>query len=147
MLPESTKRVPKHTAAKVNEEIRQNTIDHIANYRNVGPEEIGRRIAELDNEWDIERFLQALPAGMVLLGIGLGAWLNKKWLIFPAVVSAFLLQHAMQGWCPPLPVLRRLGVRTPHEIEQERYALKAIRGDFGENGRNLEKIVQAVELH
>jgi hypothetical protein len=42
----------------------------------------------------------------------------------------FLLQHAVQGWCPPLPLLRRLGVRTADEINEERYALKALRGDF-----------------
>jgi hypothetical protein len=40
------------------------------------------------------------------------------------------MQHALQGWCPPLPLLRRLGVRTQQEIERERYALKALRGDF-----------------
>jgi hypothetical protein len=42
----------------------------------------------------------------------------------------FLFQHAIQGWCPPVPVLRRLGFRTANEIEQERTALKALRGDF-----------------
>jgi hypothetical protein len=45
-------------------------------------------------------------------------------------VTAFLLQHALQGWCPPVPVFRRLGVRTTAEIDRERYALKALRGDF-----------------
>lgn len=34
-----------------------------------------------------------------------------------------LLQHGLQGWCPPLPVLRRLGVRTRGEIDREKYAL------------------------
>jgi hypothetical protein len=41
-----------------------------------------------------------------------------------------LLQHAVQGWCPPIPILRRLGFRTADEINRERYALKALRGDF-----------------
>jgi hypothetical protein len=48
----------------------------------------------------------------------------------PALVSGFLFQHAVQGWCPPVPVLRRLGFRTAYEIEEERRALKALRGDF-----------------
>ncbi len=30
----------------------------------------------------------------------------------------------------PVPVLRRLGFRTTYEIDRERYALKALRGDF-----------------
>jgi hypothetical protein len=46
------------------------------------------------------------------------------------LASGFLLQHALQGWCPPVSLFRRLGVRTSAEIEQERYALKALRGDF-----------------
>ena len=46
-------------------------------------------------------------------------------------MTGFLLQHALQGWCPPVPVFRRLGVRTTAEIDRERYALKALRGDFG----------------
>lgn len=32
---------------------------------------------------------------------------------------------------PPVPVLRRCGVRTRREIDEEKYALKALRGDFG----------------
>jgi hypothetical protein len=45
-------------------------------------------------------------------------------------VSGFLLRHAIEGWCPPVTFLRRSGVRTRMEIEQERYALKILRGDF-----------------
>ena len=33
--------------------------------------------------------------------------------------------------CPPVPLFRRIGIRTQSEIELERYALKALRGDFG----------------
>ena len=38
--------------------------------------------------------------------------------------------HGLQGWCPPVPFLRRMGFRTASEIDYERYALKALRGDF-----------------
>jgi hypothetical protein len=65
-----------------------------------------------------------------LTGLALGVGVNKKWLVVPFVVQSFFLQHALQGWCPPLPMLRRLGFRTQHEIECERCALKAKRGDF-----------------
>jgi hypothetical protein len=41
-----------------------------------------------------------------------------------------LLVHASHGWYPLLPLFRRLGVCTRDEIERERFALKAIRGDF-----------------
>ena len=68
-------------------------------------------------------------AGIVLVGVTLST-LDRRFLILPAAVAGFLLQHALQGWCPPLGLFRRLGVRTATEIDQERMALKAIRGDF-----------------
>lgn len=37
-----------------------------------------------------------------------------------------------------MPVLRRLGVRTREEIDREKYALKALRGDFAEVAVNSE---------
>ena len=89
-----------------------------------------RRLAELDREWDIERCLETTAASLALVGTALGATVNRRWYALPAAVGAFLMQHALQGWCPPLPLLRRLGVRTADEINQERYALKALRGDF-----------------
>src|SRR5690625_7806825 len=46
-------------------------------------------------------------------------------------ICGFLLQHSMQGWCPPLKLLRRSGCRTAREIETERYALQA----FKSNGK------------
>jgi hypothetical protein len=47
------------------------------------------------------------------------------------VVLPFLFQYAVQGWCPPVPLFRRIGVRTRGEIDGEKFALKALRGDFG----------------
>ncbi|MDO1449026.1 hypothetical protein Q0590_22300 [Rhodocytophaga aerolata] len=65
-----------------------------------------------------------------LTGVLLGSTLNRNWYLIPGIVSSFLLWHAIQGWCPPLPILRRLGYRTRKEIDTEKYALKALRGDF-----------------
>lgn len=84
------------------------------------------RIGELDREWDIERVLEVNASSLALTGLVLGATVDKKWLTLPAVVLPFLLQHALQGWCPPLPLLRRLGLRTQGEIDREKYALKEL---------------------
>jgi hypothetical protein len=130
MIPSTVERVPLHTAEHVNEEIRRQTEERVAQYSEAGREAIDRRLAELDREWDIERTLEANAATASLVGLTLGATVDKKWFIFPAVVAGFLLQHAVQGWCPPLPVFRRLGFRTQSEIDYERYALKSLRGDF-----------------
>ena len=78
----------------------------------------------------MERSLEVNAAGFSLLGLALAMTVDRRWLALPAGVAAFLLQLAVRGWCPPVPVVRRLGVRTAGEIEQERYALRALRGDF-----------------
>lgn len=130
MIPSTVERVPKHTAEHVNEEIRRQTEANVARYAAAGPAAIERRLAELDREWDIERTLEANAATAVLVGVTLGATVDRKFFFFPALVAGFLVQHAVQGWCPPMPVFRRMGFRTQAEIEEERYALKALRGDF-----------------
>ena len=119
-----------NTAECINRQIRKATEKSVRCTAIDGPEAIERRIAELDREWDVERALEANAAVASILGVVLGVAVNRKWFIFPAVVGGFLLQHAVQGRCPPIPVLRRLGFRTQTEIERERYALKALRGDF-----------------
>ena len=128
-VPPTASRVPEHTAAHVNRQIeRQIEADvlYFAEHR----DEIDDRLEELDREWDIERTLEANAASFSLLGLTLALALDRRWLALPIGVAAFLLQHAVQGWCPPVPVFRRLGVRTSGEIDRERYALKALRGDF-----------------
>jgi hypothetical protein len=93
-------------------------------------EVLSRRIAELDREWDIERILEANASSLALTGVFLGVARGRKYLLLSAAVMGFLLTHAIQGWCPPLPALRKLGVRTRAEIDQEKFALKVLRGDF-----------------
>ena len=129
-IPATTDRVSEQTPEEINQEILRKIEENIAFYASCDHSRIERRLKELDREWDTERFLEASASGFALLGLTLGATVNRKWFLFPAVIAGFLLQHAIQGWCPPLAVIRRLGVRTAREIDYERYALKAVRGDF-----------------
>ncbi len=131
MTPSTAERVPANTADDINRRIARETEVRLAYYRD-HPEEIADRLRELDHEWDVERVLEANAASLAFAGVALGAMGSRAWLILPAVVTAFLLQHSVEGWCPPLPVLRRIGFRTAEEIGRERYALKALRGDFDE---------------
>ncbi len=131
MLPTTTERVPEATDEALNERIRRNTETNIASHAG-SRDDIERRLEELDREWDIERTLEANAASVSLIGIALAVTVSRRFLILPAAVAAFLLQHALQGWCPPLPLFRRRGIRTQAEIEQERHALKALRGDYAE---------------
>ncbi|MEX0702885.1 MAG: YgaP-like transmembrane domain [Planctomycetales bacterium] len=130
MFPTTEGRVPEHTREEHNERIRREMLENVGLVAEGGPEAIDIRLRELDAEWDIERLLEANAASVVLAGVLLGATVSRKFFLLPGVVAGFLLQHALQGWCPPVPLFRRLGVRTAGEIARERYALKALRGDF-----------------
>lgn len=129
MFPDTVERVPRHTSRSVNAQIEARLSDSIR-WHAAHPEAIDRRLRDLDSEWDTERTLEANAATLALAGTALGVAADRRWLALPMVVTAFLLQHAVQGWCPPLPILRRLGFRTAREIDIERNALKALRGDF-----------------
>ncbi|WCO66332.1 hypothetical protein PO878_17670 [Iamia majanohamensis] len=102
----------------------------MAGYLGKPEEAITARIRELECESDMERILAANASTLALLGVLGGLFVNRRLFLVPLVVLTFLLQHAVQGWCPPLPLFRRLGVRSRQEIDAERYALKALRGDF-----------------
>ncbi|HEX9264019.1 MAG TPA: hypothetical protein VF977_06595 [Candidatus Binatia bacterium] len=119
-------RVRANTARDVNEEIDSRIDESIQLYRVKGVTDILQRLYELEREWDIERMLEMMASSFSLTGLVLGRTKNKRWFIFPTIVLSFLLVHAVQGWCPPLSILRRLGFRTREEIDRELYALKAV---------------------
>jgi hypothetical protein len=106
----------------------------LARYENANPREITYRLAELDLELDTERALELIFGSVSLTGMAMGMISSRKWYLLPALAGCFMVQHVMAGWCPPLPILRRLGFRKPAEINRERMALKAIRGDFAQLG-------------
>jgi uncharacterized protein (TIGR01244 family) len=127
--PSPASRIAHDTPAAISRRIARD-IDASIRWHALHPGEIGRRLEELDREWDVERVLTANAAALALGGVLLGAFVDRRWLALSAAVTAVLLQQTIQGWCPPVPVLRRLGVRTAAEIDRERLALKALRGDF-----------------
>jgi hypothetical protein len=143
-------RVRAQTRPELNARLDAELEQRLRFYATQDRETIDQRLRELDREWDLERVLEANAAGLSLLGMILGATRGRKWFLLPLVVSGFLFQHSLQGWCPPVPLLRRLGVRTRLEIEQERYALKFLRGDFArverQEGGALRDAAQLVEV-
>ncbi len=130
LLPDNATRVEQNTAAAVNNKIARETHQRVRRFRQDAGA-IDRRLRELDAEWDTERALETSAAGFTLLGFSLGYLVNPAWHWFSAVIAAFLLLHALQGWCPPLPLIRRLGIRTAAEINRERMALLRLAEDFG----------------
>jgi hypothetical protein len=129
MIAQTTSRVPRHTPENLNQNIIDETINNILNHGASAPE-IERRLKDLDKEWDIERMLEANASTLVIIGLILGAFASPWFYLISFFVGAFLLQHAIQGWCPPIRLFRRLGFRTHAEIAAEHYALRFLRGDF-----------------
>src|SRR5688500_4933379 len=119
MLLATAERVRQNTSDEINEVIDRQTKQNIYRYSHASRQVIDQRLGELDEEWDVERYLETMAPSFTLTGLLLGVTVNRQWLIFSAIVQTFFLQHALQGWCPPLPVLRRLGVRTVEEINEE----------------------------
>jgi len=100
-------RVQRNTNEAINRRIEAATGERIRRLAR-HPLAIERRLRELDREWDIERVLETNAALIALAGIAMAARLDRRWLMLPALVTTFLFQHAVQGWCPPIPLLRRL---------------------------------------
>lgn len=122
----SADRVRRSTALELNQQIDRQTDVNIQQYSSMDRDAILHRLEALDREWDVERVLEVNASTFALTGLVLGLTVNRKWFALPGVVLPFLLQHGLQGWCPPLPILRRLGIRTRGEIDREKYALKAM---------------------
>lgn len=147
-LPGTPQRVRRMTDAEINAAI-DRQIERSVLFHAEHPEEIPMRLRALDAEWDVERALQANAAAVGLGGSLLALTRGGGWFVLPALVGGFLLQHATQGWCPPLPVMRRMGFRTAREIDVERNALKALRGDYaaiprdGDTGARARAALQA----
>jgi hypothetical protein len=119
-------RIRRSTAMHLNDQIDRQTHSNIQAYVNSNHSTIRRRIRELDQEWDIERVLEVKASTIALAGLALGLTRNRRWLALPAAVMGFLLQHAVQGWSPPLALLRSMGIRTRGEIDREKYELIAL---------------------
>lgn len=144
----TSQRVRMNTADQVNERLRRQTERRLAFYAN-HPELIDERLAELDEEWDVERMIETEAPTMTIGGMLMALAFGRKWLVLPLFAQAMVFTHAVQGWYPLLPLFRRMGYRTNREISAERYALKALRGDFepvaegGEDGQRADRAFEA----
>jgi hypothetical protein len=121
--------IRRHSAESNNDRIDRETRDSLDEVAD-SSELVRKRLGELDREWHVDRALMlnfavigGLSGGMTmrsLLRTGrFGGWGTFFW-----IQVAFLAHHAIRGWCPPLPVFRRLGFRSAREICAERCVLE-----------------------
>jgi hypothetical protein len=124
-------RVRRNSTPRINAQVDHDTRARLEQLAAADRLTLSRHIDLLDREWDVERYLQTNAGLVSLSGILIGATVDRRGLLLSAAVFGFFLEHAVSGWCPPLPIFRRMGVRTRAEINREKYAVKALRGDFG----------------
>ena len=134
LFPPTAGRVGLKTDPRINAEIRNQTIRKLNIFKSCNETDISERIRQLNQEWDTERVLEVNASMLIFLSSYLGIRISRMWFLVTGAVSVFMLWHALIGWCPPLPLIRKWGVRTEGEILSEKIALKIMRGDFEQGG-------------
>jgi hypothetical protein len=104
--------------------------DRIARIAEQGPGAVNRRLAELTREWTVGRWVKALCGLTLVGGLVLTLTVGPWWLLLAGVGGATLMQylffkHSVMGW-----LLTAAGVRPGSVIDDERLALRVLRGDF-----------------
>lgn len=147
----NSQRISEQTDESINRRIRLLTISFIeASALDSG--RIESRLAELDEEWDLDRAVQTNAATVALSGLVLGLIWKTRFLILSGAVMGFLLHHSVKGCCPAVMMFRRMGFRTAFEIEQERQALRLLQSDLVSSIKNeagevdVERLLAAVGL-
>jgi hypothetical protein len=94
-----------------------------------GHQAITDRLDQIENEWSAGRMTKVTIGVLILAGLGLSL-LSSWWLVLPATGGLLLLQYLFSrtSWLGAL--FRATGFRSGAEIDQEKFALKALRGDF-----------------
>lgn len=145
IFPPTSQRVFLKTDPLTNAEIRNQTIRNLNIFKNCDETQIADRIHKLNQEWDTERVLEVKASLLILLSSYMGIKMSRAWFLVTGTVAVFMLQHAFFGWCPPIPFVRKWGVRTSEEIGAEKVALKVMRGDFNEGSNSVEDALSKAE--
>lgn len=91
--------VTRQTSSSINRAVQRKIQDNLRFCAN-HPDRIDTRLGELDREWHVERAIEMNASTLAFLSVALGTR-DERFLALPALVTAFLFQHAVQGWCPP----------------------------------------------
>ena len=102
----------------------------LRHYAQADRSSLDTRLAALDREWEIERVVEAQSALSGLAGVVLMAARGTSWMWLPVTVFGCMLQRATRGWSPMITLLNQRGYRLRTEIEDEKFGLRLLRGDF-----------------
>lgn len=119
-------RVRARTSSRVNARLDDELQGRLLDLESQGPEAMRARIEQIDREWDIDRMLIAMFPIVGGITHELGHRVHRAFSYLFRVQLGFMLSHAIVGWCPPVPVLRRLGFRTRQELDDEKHTLEGM---------------------
>ncbi|MEO6095927.1 MAG: hypothetical protein ABIW76_09655 [Fibrobacteria bacterium] len=102
-------------------------------YGSLGREALAERIQALEDEWDLEKTGAVLLSGAGVLGLVLGLIGSPRWRLLAWATVPLLFLHGRGKWKSAEGLLRPMGFRARREIQEEKYALKAMRGDYGDS--------------
>jgi|SRR6218665_1185125 len=91
---------------------------------------ISQYLEHLERAWDLNRVVTVSASAVALLGVALAPRSNNGWKVLGGVAAGLLLQQGLFGFGPLATIARAFGARTRREIDLEKFALKALRGDF-----------------
>lgn len=145
IIPSTVERVSKNTSKDINLKIKSNTIRNINIYKTSSDKILSDNIEKLNKEWDTERVLEAVASSVIVASSILGIKHSRNWFLVTGVAGTFLLQHSLQGWCPPLPLIRKMGIRTSEEINNEKIVYKMLRNDFENRNLSADELLKIAE--
>jgi len=146
MFPPTIEQVNQHTTPEVNKKIIEKTNCKVTRAATLSRAELDKRQQQLRHEWDLERTFEALASVLVVIGSLLSLFKSRCFSLLALVAGVFLLQHALQGWSPPLTLIRRLGLRTSDEIASERTALGLLNGDLRSSSDPVEALAMTKQV-
>jgi len=95
-----------------------------------GPTAIDERLPELDKEWTPGRAAKATAGVLIVTGLALALTVSLWWLALPIVGGGVFLQYLFGRRSIIGEAFRMMGFRPGFEIDKEKLALRALRGDF-----------------
>jgi len=95
-----------------------------------GPDAIGERLAHLDHAWTAGRASKAVTGVMIVVGLALGLTVSPWWFVLPAAAGIVLVEYLFTRQSVLGVAFRAMGLPSGADVEQEKLALKALRGDF-----------------
>jgi hypothetical protein len=66
----------------------------------------------------VERWLRCIAGSFIIVSVLLARYHSLYWLFFTGFVGLNLLQSAFTNWCPMMTILKKLGVKSPSQVEK-----------------------------